>query len=541
MKRSLLICLILLACSLVFAACDQDDIIPLDTTTASPETTAPETTAPETTAPETTAPETTAPETTVEETTVEETTAEETTAEETTAEETSAVSAEMPVLSSASLTIDGKVISGRFSHATDEFRFMEDITVTGNAIWVVSMDVYGGYSYATKTVPLEEGDNTYYIHVTNPDQSVTTYTVNLYRNHLYTLYFDANGGTKVANQYVEEGHLATEPKSERAGYILTSWDGYDFSIPVTASQRLTASWTARTDIPYTVEYYLQNVNRIDFELYETVSLTGTTDTLVTAEEKNYEHFWLNTMLSSTSGTVHSGGSLVLRAYYSRKSYTVTACTNDDLAGTVTQGGIYAYEKEITLTATTNPGYTFVGWYEDDRMVCDTPSYTFEVDHDATYTATWSPNTDIPYRVEYYVRNVYQTGYDLMESYDLVGTAGATVYAEQKTFEHFILNGPDSTLEATVKGDGSLVMKVYYSRYMYTVSAENGTIRGAGTYNYDPSHVVKLIAYEPPLGYVFLGWYSGDKLLSSEYEFETVVDRDIVARFGVATEMQNFVL
>ena len=118
--------------------------------------------------------------------------------------------ADNTTLSTTELTLNERNISGSFSYATEEFNFTNDIIVTNNSPWVVSIDSYGMQTVATKTVPLNVGNNTFYIHVTNPDQTVSTYTVNIYRNRLYTVRFNANGGTSVTipDSVTEVGNYA---------------------------------------------------------------------------------------------------------------------------------------------------------------------------------------------------------------------------------------------------------------------------------------------------------------------------------------------
>ena len=71
-----------------------------------------------------------------------------------------------------------------------------------------------------------------------------TLKANWIANHTVT--FDANGGTSVAAQTVEDKAKAKEPTSTRSGWTLDDWylDGakYDFSAPVTKDITLKAGW-----------------------------------------------------------------------------------------------------------------------------------------------------------------------------------------------------------------------------------------------------------------------------------------------------------
>ena len=74
-----------------------------------------------------------------------------------------------------------------------------------------------------------------------------------------------------------------------------------------------------------MEHYQQNLENDGFTLKETEDLTGTTDTTVRADVKNYSGFTYNPDVEGTkiSGTITGDGELVLKLYYTRNSHTVT--------------------------------------------------------------------------------------------------------------------------------------------------------------------------------------------------------------------------
>ena len=431
-----------------------------------------------------------------------------------------------PTLTTTALSLKDKNILGQLPYAAESFSFANDITVTNNAPWVVSTDSYGIQAVASKIVPLKEGKNTFYIHVTNPDQTVSTYTVSIYRNRLYTVLFNTNGGTDVSTQYVEEGYLALEPTTTRDGYTFSSWD-HNFDTPITSNITINAIWNANINTAYKVEYYLQNIDKTEYEPLKSAeeNLTGTTDTVAYAEQKTFEHFTINNSISILSGNIDADESLVLKVYYTRNTYTVSTDRNNEKGGTVTSGGTYNYDKEITLTATTNAGYTFLGWFDGETKVCATLSYTFKVDHTAAYTAKWSANTDTAYTVEYYLENVDKNGYEAPIIVGFTGITDTTADAEQKNFEHFTADTSKGILSGNISADGSLVLKVYYTRNTYTVStdrnnAKGGTVTSGGTYNYNKE--ITLTATKNA-GYTFLGWFDGETKVCDTLSYKFKVD------------------
>ncbi|MBE7068737.1 MAG: VWA domain-containing protein [Clostridiales bacterium] len=125
------------------------------------------------------------------------------------------------------------------SNATIEFSFVEEIEVKGNANFVVSKDKYGSQAYLTKIVPLEEGDNTFYVFETINGEINEMYEITLRRRPMYTVSFE--GG--ISSQRVEEGDTATLPQElpTKKGYNFIDWN-FDFSSPVTGDLTITANW-----------------------------------------------------------------------------------------------------------------------------------------------------------------------------------------------------------------------------------------------------------------------------------------------------------
>lgn len=270
-------------------------------------------------------------------------------------------------IKSASMNIEDGLAHLILSNATETFSFLDDVTVAKDAIYVVARDIGCEQVVNSKTVHLNIGDNTYYILVTNGDVQ-KLYTVMLRRSPMYIVSFAVNGGTAISNQTIEEGGFATEPTCERLGYTFGGWD-YDFAQPITTNTTIKASWIANTNTPYKVEYYLQNLEGNDYSLIEdeTEHLNGETNTRVIAEEKIFTHFTLNSSKSKLSGNINGEGTLVLKVYYSRNTYSVTA--NVANYGSVSNAGQYKYgSATVITTATANLGYEFVGWYSGNECL-----------------------------------------------------------------------------------------------------------------------------------------------------------------------------
>ena len=444
-------------------------------------------------------------------------------------------------IKSATLKVEDDKVSGVFSNETEIFSFIDDISIAKGATYIVARDIYCENTIHSKTVQLEEGDNIFYLLVTN-SESMKLYTVTLRRRPIYIVSFDSRGGTFVENQLIEEGSFVEIPTISRTGYTLFDWD-YDFSKPIMKNETITANWNANTDTSYKVEYYLQNIDNTYPDIPEqTLNLLGITDTTVIAEQKEFEHFTLNEEKSILSGNVDGDGSLVLQVYYSRNAYTINTSKNNDRGGSITSSSIYKFGDRITIAATTNPGYTFDGWFYEETLVCKNETYTFDVSQDSTYIAKWTANSDTHYKIEYYLQNYENDSYPSAPelTLSLTGMTDSPVYAEQKTFEHFTIDTNKSILCDSIKGDGSLVLKVYYSRDSYAITIANGDygtiIDGVSSYKY--GQTVTKTAQAEPWG-VFLGWYIGDSLVSTSATYTFVIEQDLYAKFSENPQLSNF--
>ncbi len=126
------------------------------------------------------------------------------------------------------------------------------------------------------------------------------------------------------------------------------------------------------------------------------------------------------------------------------------------------------EKVEAVTAPAKEGYT-AEWVDKDGNVADLEK---AVTADAEYKVRYTAKTDVAYKVEYYFENV-EGAYELAaaETKNLTGTTGATVTAPEVTKEHYTLNTEAEGYLASgeVKGDGSLVLKMYYKLDRVTVT------------------------------------------------------------------------
>lgn len=121
-------------------------------------------------------------------------------------------------------------------------------------------------------------------------------------------------------------------------------------------------------------------------------------------------------------------------------------------------------------APTRPGYDFKGWKIGNAVLTAGAAYTVDED-DMVFTAQWEARTDTPYTVEHYLENL-DGSYALDTTEHLKGTTDTTVTAAAKSYDNFTYDStvPDTVASGNIAADGSLVLKLFYTRntYDYTV-------------------------------------------------------------------------
>ena len=284
------------------------------------------------------------------------------------------------------------------SNATETYSFINQITVSDYATWTISTDIYGINTIVTKTIPLAIGDNVVYLLITSGDgNNISLYTMTIRRRPIYTVSFNTGIETTVPNQYIEETYCASEPIAlHRDGYKSYAWD-HSFENPIMQETTINAIWTPNTNTKYQVEYYHQNLENDDFSLITTDTLEGTTDTIINANIKEYQHFTLNETISTLSGNLNGDESTVLKVYYNRNSYKVTISSTANVTINNPIDGYYKYGYTIpSTTATFNNflGYDYLGWFKNDVYISDHTIPSFGVNETVEYIAKDKIRDDI---------------------------------------------------------------------------------------------------------------------------------------------------
>ena len=179
----------------------------------------------------------------------------------------------------------------------------------------------------------------------------------------YTINFDSDGGTAVSSKTATyDSKIGEITSPTKTGYNFAGWyldtesitseSVYKYAKDIT----LKAKWTEATNTKYTVNYYLQTLDKKYDKATESVVYTGTTNKTVDAALKTYEGF---VTPSKQTVKILADGSAKVDYYYVRKELKVTF-VNGDTKKEVT----YLYGKEnqaFTNNGFTKTGYTLTGY------------------------------------------------------------------------------------------------------------------------------------------------------------------------------------
>ena len=325
-----------------------------------------------------------------------------------------------------------------------------------------------------------------------------------------TITLNANGGTLTHNEVVKvkQRKLGNIEEPELIGYFLEDWfsdssltNRVDENTIVTADlDNLYAKWVPRDDTEYRVEHYQMDTSGNYPSIpTETDNLTGTTDTNVTPEVKNYEHFIAP---QNQTVNVNADGSQVVKYYYERVkykqrvqgrymdisgnygSYTDIASSEQD----VYYGATYSYSQAETVeykAATPSISYTVTGEKLDNQVSFERRKYTQKVQ--ARYmniAGNYGSYSDVSGKtIDYYY--------------------GATVpaYNVAATTEYKAA----SVAAYTVTGEATKQMSFERNKYRITYSPNSGTV--SPTYVDVYYNAATTLPTPTRSGFTFQGWYT----------------------------------
>ena len=161
-------------------------------------------------------------------------------------------------------------------------------------------------------------------------------------------------------------------------------------------------------------------------------------------------------------TMPADDALVINGTNVANKYTVKFVDAD---GAEISSDEFEFGSDITAPTIKVPeGMTLVGWVDGDGE-----AFTGKVPaKDVTYKPNIVSDDNVPYAIEIYLESVDGV-YELSGSTSLIGTTGQSVSAVAGEVTGFTFNAAESTLTATIAGDGSTKLVLKYSRNVYTAT------------------------------------------------------------------------
>ena len=312
----------------------------------------------------------------------------------------------------------------------------------------------------------------------------------LWKINQYTITFDSDGGSAVESITQDYATDITKPADPtKTGY---TFDGWDVAIPDTmpaGDMIITAQWKINQ---YTITFDSNGGSAVN-PIRQDYNSDVTAPTDPTRPGYTFKGWTPAVPATMPAENITLKAEWEIVTY--KVSYIMNGGENHDDNPTA-----YTYEQTFELKAPTKVGYTFAGW---------TPSGTIALNStgDKTFTANWTPNTDTPITVEYYIQPV-KVNADLSE-YTLHSTDKAQVGTSdaEKVVTPIGITGfaTPAKQTVTVNADGSTVVKFYYTRNSYTVTfnSKGGSEVGSITALYEAP--VTAPANPTKTGYTFKEW------------------------------------
>lgn len=283
--------------------------------------------------------------------------------------------------------------------------------------------------------------------------------------YVITIKYQFADGTQAANPWTATVATGSTYTQDVASPAIVGYTPDPDVVHVNASETMTYTVTYKpAEVNFTVKHYQQNVSDDKYTLVDTETKKGYTKSAVDEglARTDYEGFY--SLLYDTAMEIAADGSTVVEIYYDRYYYLM----NFDLDGGYGVEPIYArYGAAISVSEPTKPGYTFTGW---------TPAIPATMPaQNTSYKANWEIGTS-GFTVVFWYENANDNGYSVAGTYKPAnvkpGTEQKSDDYKNQSFDgrdgtHFTYN-EDKAETVTVKGDGSTVLNVYFTRNTYTL-------------------------------------------------------------------------
>lgn len=290
---------------------------------------------------------------------------------------------------------------------------------------------------------------------------------------------------------------------------------------------------------YRFDAYVSGGNNFDPSVSWSVTNNKSKDTYVDSD--GFLHISVNETASSflVIATSREDSTYVSRAVVTvaNDDHMITVKADPAKGGAVAGGGAVPNGGNVTLSASPNNNYYFVGWYEGNTLVSDRKSATFtNITSDKTFTARFE-------RATCYVKTSVNDadGGTISKSISVDYGASTTITAKAKDgyrFEGFVENNKTISTASSIELNNittdrniTAVFKRDTCNIGVTVNPQDtGKFEGAGRYNKGSKVTLKAEAYQ---GYEFTGWTVNGQVVCKDKTFyidKIEQDVNVVANF-----------
>lgn len=462
-------------------------------------------------------------------------------------------------------SVEGGKISGNeifmlVDSNTEDVPLSNKIKCDEGSTWQLYYDKLGRNEITTKVATgisgsLADGDNLFYILVTSEDQGKTNfYNLTIHRSYLANIdYYD--GDTMLSREQVYTGtNYQINFLPTLAGYTFSNWvDSSNNAITQIDVWGNTNLYAVKTPNIYTVQLDSDGGELTEIDGTQVEVTYGESFYLPRPFKKGYSFIgWYNDSVRVTGSSGYSSAAwsypenITLTAKWRAGAFRVSIEQNIIEAGSVLGDGIYDYDSMVTVTATSNEGYNFIGWYDEtENLLNESSSYTFKMGEDISLIAKWDfytlstqinnnlagviteyDNEKISVGDKVTIQATSNNGYTWLGWYsndELITTDFVFTFEMEKENRVFVAKWIECpiTVEANNSDVGS-------------VSMSETTVIG---------QEITIVATTDRLGYDFVGWYNGDKKITDKPEYSfilTDVEQTFIAEWKVKPELENFI-
>lgn len=290
-----------------------------------------------------------------------------------------------------------------------------------------------------------------------PEPQISTYTI--------LIKYQFADGRQAANPWSATVAAGSTYTQTITSPVVVGYTPDKPTVEVNASEATTYIVTYQpAEVEFTVKHYQQNVHNDLYTLVDTETKTGYTESAVGEQlAKTYPGF--SALLYDTTTKIAADGSTEVEVKYDRLYFLMSF----NLDGGYGVEPIYArYGAAVNVETPEKPGYFFDTWTPEIPATMPAAN--------SSHTASWKTGT-AGFTVVFWYENADDNGYSVAGTYNPTDVAPGIEkksddYKDQsftgRDNDHFTYNAAKAET-VTVKGDGSTVLNVYYTRNIYTLT------------------------------------------------------------------------